>query len=234
MQQTVLVVEDEMMIREALKSYLEKQGWQVFDAEYGKAALQLFRKEKIDFVILDLMLPDITGEEICQTLRQESAVPIIMLTAKAQEEALLNGLNIGADDYLTKPFSLKELYARMEAIMRRVSLKREIKNIWTDHYLTVDLDKPEIYKQGELFSLTLSEWKILTALIRYPQKVFTRNELIEIAFSSERDSFDRVIDTHIKNLRKKIEKDPRNPTYIKTVYGLGYRFGGKNETLQSF
>ncbi len=225
----VLVVDDEAMIREAVASYLEKQGFKVFPADTGKSALAIFERENIDFVILDLMLPDISGEEICMTLRKKSRVPIIMLTAKTQEEDVLCGLTIGADDYVTKPFSLKELYARMQAVIRRSSnsfMPLASKYSWNDNDLVVDFEHSEIYKNGELRSLTPIEWKILSALIKHPRKNFTRDELIELAFEPEFDGYDRVIDTHIKNLRKKIEDDPKNPVYVKTVHGIGYKFGG--------
>ncbi len=168
--QTVLVVDDEAMIREAVASYLEKQGYQVFAAEHGKEALTIFEQENIDFVILDLMLPDISGEEICKKLRKQSRVPIIMLTAKVQEEDVLCGLTIGADDYVTKPFSLKELYARMLAVLRRTSgfsMPLASKYTWNDNELMVDFEHSEIYKNGELRLLTPIEWKILSALIQH-------------------------------------------------------------------
>lgn len=229
MRQAVLIVEDEPMIRKAVSSYLEKQGCKVFQAGYGKDALTLFDKEAITFVILDLMLPDMTGEEICTILRKKSTVPIIMLTAKTGEDDILNGLHIGADDYITKPFSVKQLYARMEAILRRAG--RDLKPLaqkfsWNGNDLSIDFEHSEVHKQGRLLSLTPSEWKLLSALIRQPKKVYTREELIQLAFGPDFDGYDRVIDTHIKNLRKKVESDPKAPVYIKTVHGLGYKFGG--------
>lgn len=229
MAQTVLVVDDEPMIREAVSSYLEQQGCRVFSAENGRDALQIFEKEAITFVILDLMLPDMSGEEICTFLRKKSRVPVIMLTAKTQEEDVLNGLQIGADDYVTKPFSLRELYARMNVILRRSSddLKPLAeKYSWNDNDLNIDFEHHEVRKKGELLALTPSEWKILSALIRYPNKVYAREELIELVFAQDFHGYDRVIDTHIKNLRKKVEDDPKTPVYVKTVHGLGYKFGG--------
>lgn len=229
MEQTVLVVEDETMIREAISSYLDKQGWHVFSADNGKEGLAVFEREAITFVILDLMLPDMSGEEICMMLRRKSRVPILMLTAKSQEEDVLNGLRIGADDYMTKPFSLKELYARMTAILRRSSgdLKPLAeKYSWNGNDLSIDFGHNEVHKGGKLLSLTPSEWKILSALVRHPKKVYTREELIELVFGLDFGGYDRVIDTHIKNLRKKVETDPKKPVYVKTVHGLGYKFGG--------
>lgn len=230
MTQTVLVVDDEPMIREAVSSYLEKQNCRVFPADNGKDALAILEREAVTFVILDLMLPDMSGEEICARIRKKSNVPVIMLTAKTQEEDVLNGLQIGADDYMTKPFSLKELYARMNVILRRASGGQKPlaeKFSWNENDLAVDFTHDEIRKKGEPLSLTPSERKILSVMIRHPQKIFTREELIELVFGPEFDGYDRVIDTHIKNLRKKVEDDPKKPVYVKTVHGLGYKFGGE-------
>lgn len=225
----ILVVDDERMIREAVASYLEKQGYQVFAAETAGEALQIFEKQSISFVILDLMLPDFSGEELCTMLRKQSRVPIIMLTAKTMEDDMVNGLNLGADDYITKPFSLKNLYARMQAIFRRSS--EDLKPLaekfsWNNGDFIIDYDHREVYKRGDAIALTPIEWRILSALTKYPQKVFTRDDLITAAFDLDFDGYDRVIDTHVKNLRKKIEDDPRKPVYIRTVHGMGYRFGG--------
>ena len=224
----VLIVDDEKMIRDAVSAYFTKMGWRIFEADNGRDALALFEKMPISFVILDLMLPGMSGEDVCSQIRKKSRVPIILLTAKTQEESILNGLHIGADDYVTKPFSVKQLYARMETIMRRVSEERKALTgllSWGDD-LVIDFEEVSVRKKGVPLSLTKSEWKILSVMASYPKKVFTRDELIEIAFGTDADSFDRVIDTHIKNLRKKVENDPRNPVYIKTVHGLGYKFGG--------
>lgn len=228
----VLVVDDEQMIREAVSSFLEKQGYHVFTAETGREALQFFEKQTISFVILDLMLPDLSGEEICTLIRKQSRVPIIMLTAKTMEEDMLNGLDLGADDYITKPFSLKNLYARMQAILRRSSndLKPLVaKFSWNKGDLVIDYDRREVYKKGEIVAMTPIEWKILSAFTKYPQKVFTREDLITVAFDLEFGGYDRVVDTHVKNLRKKIEDNPKKPIYIRTVHGLGYRFGGDTQ-----
>ncbi len=224
----VLIVDDERMIMEAVSAYFSKMGCNTHLVENGHDALSVFEKVPIDFVILDLMLPGISGEDVCREIRRKSRVPIIMLTAKTQEESVLNGLNIGADDYVTKPFSVKQLYARMEAIMRRVSPEQEplAGQIILKEGFVIDFEHSEVRKEGKQLSLTKSEWRILSSMASYPKKVFSRNELMNIAFDEGTDHFDRVIDTHIKNLRKKIEDDPRMPVYIKTVYGLGYKFGG--------
>ncbi|MGN0732107.1 MAG: response regulator transcription factor [Treponema sp.] len=229
----ILVVDDEKMLREAVSSYLEKQGFSVIQAESGREALEIFENNTISFVILDLMLPDISGEKICAQIRKKSRVPVIMLTAKTMENDMLNGLNIGADDYITKPFSLKNLLARIKAVLRRseADLKPLAQKISLNGgKLTVDFDSREVRKNGIKISLTPVEWKIFSAFLKYPQKVFSREDLISEAFGFDFSSYDRVIDTHIKNLRKKIEENPKNPVYICTVHGAGYRFeGGKNE-----
>lgn len=225
----ILIVDDEAMIREVVSSYLEKKGFCVFTAETGLEALEIFEKQNIAFIILDLMLPDLSGEEICARIRKKSRVPIIMLTAKTTEQDLLNGLNIGADDYITKPFSLKVLYARIEVILRRSSddLKPLANRFqWNNGDLEVDFEHFIVKKHGDIINLTPIEWKLFSCFVKYPQKIFTRDDLIAIAFEMDFDGYDRVIDTHIKNLRKKLEDDPRKPMYIQTVYGIGYKFGG--------
>lgn len=226
----ILVVDDEPKILEVLTSFLESRGFMVFSAETGKQAIEIFERENIALILLDLMLPDISGEDICRAIRKKSRVPIIMLTAKIEEENLLEGLSIGADDYITKPFSLKELGARVEVSLRRASddlVPLAMKNSFRDGDLTVDFEKNLIKKKQKEVFLTPSEIKILASLIKYPGKVFTRAELIEIALGSDFDGYDRAIDNHIKNLRQKIEDDSKNPDYVLTIHGLGYKFGGE-------
>ena len=225
----ILVVDDEAMIREAVASYLEAQGYGVLQAETGSEALEQLKTNAISFVLLDLMLPDLSGEEVCARIRQQSRVPIIMLTAKPMEEDMLYGLDLGADDYITKPFSLKNLYARFQAVLRRSSedltpLAERIS--WNQGDLVIDYDRREVCKKGVKIDLTPIEWKLLAAITKYPQKVFTRENLIELAFDLDFNGYDRVIDTHVKNLRKKLEDDPKQPVYVCTVHGMGYRFGG--------
>ncbi len=225
----ILVVDDEEMMRNVISSYLEKKGFHIFTAETGTQALQIFNDQIISFVILDLMLPDLSGEEICTRIRKRSRVPIIMLTAKTMEEDILNGLHLGADDYITKPFSLKELYARIEVILRRA--ENDLKPLatkfqWNGGDLEIDFEQRTVKKQGAPVMLTPIEWNILSALIKYPQKIFTRDDLISLAFDTDFNGYDRVIDTHIKNLRKKLENDPKKPYYIHTIRGIGYKFGG--------
>lgn len=225
----ILLVEDEPVLRDVVCSYLEAKGYHVFPAGSGAQALELFGREDISLVLLDLMLPDLAGEEVCAALRRRSGVPILMLTAKTAEEDLLHGLRIGADDYLTKPFSLKELCARMEAVLRRAGsphLPPATRYCWNGGDLEVDFSCRTVKKQGRAVSLTPLEWKLLAVFLKYPQKVFTRDDLLAAAFDAAFDGYDRVIDTHIKNLRKKLEDDPRRPVYIRTVHGVGYQFRG--------
>lgn len=226
----VLIVDDEKMTREAVASYLESKGYGIFTAETGKEALKVFGSRNISALILDLMLPDLSGEEVCKSIRRQSRIPIIMLTAKNMEDDILNGLHIGADDYMTKPFSLKELHARLETVLRRASddLKplAEILS-WNQGDLTIDFAHMEVKKRGKTEALTPIEWKVLSALAKYPGKIFSRDELITLSFDMGFDGYDRVIDTHVKNLRKKLEDDPKNPVYIHTVHGMGYRFQSK-------
>ena len=226
----VLVVDDEANIVEVVKSYLEKHGYLVAVAFNGEEALELFDKVHPELVILDLMLPDISGEQVCKQLRKKSRVPIIMLTAKVEEADILNGLDLGADDYVTKPFSPRQLVARVEALLRRVANDPvPLANLISFHdgELVFDVSKHEIRKNGQPVSLTPNEYKIIMTLLKYTQKVFTREELVLMALGDDFDGFDRTIDAHIKNLRQKVELDPKTPKYILTVHGVGYRFGGE-------
>lgn len=226
----ILVVDDEEKIVEVVKSYLEASGYKVFVAYNCKDAQDIFDKVNPDLLILDLMLPDMSGEDLCTKLRRRSRIPIIMLTAKINENEILNGLDIGADDYVTKPFSAKQLVARVKALLRRSA--QEVIPLtdvlsFNEEDLIIDSLKHEVKKQGVVVSLTPNEYKLLMAMVKYPQKVFTREELIVLALGGEFDGFDRTIDSHIKNLRQKIETDTKDPKYILTVHGVGYRFGGE-------
>ena len=226
---TILIVDDEVKITEVIKSYLENSGYLTACAYDGKNAMSLFEKCSPVLIILDLMLPDMTGEDICREIRKKSRVPIIMLTAKDEDADIINGLGIGADDYLTKPFSPKQLVARVEAVLRRVSSEAiPLTNEFSFHDgdLVIDGLRHEIRKNGQFVALTPNEYKILVTMSKYPSKVFTREELIELALGDDYDGFDRVIDTHIKNIRQKLGDDGRTPRYILTVHGTGYRFGG--------
>ena len=226
---TILIVDDEVKITEVIKSYLENSGYLTACAYDGKNAMSLFEKLSPALIILDLMLPDMSGEDICREIRKKSRVPIIMLTAKIEDADIIGGLGIGADDYLTKPFSPKQLVARVEAVLRRVSSEAiPLTNEFSFHDgdLVIDGLSHEIRKNGQFVALTPNEYKILVTMSKYPSKVFTREELIELALGDDYDGFDRVIDTHIKNIRQKLGDDGRTPRYILTVHGTGYRFGG--------
>lgn len=225
----ILVVEDEKNILEVIEAYLLKEGFRVITAEDGEMALELFKTEKIHLIVLDLMLPKISGEEVCTTIRATSDIPIIMLTAKVDEDDKIEGLTIGADDYITKPFSPRELVSRVKALLRRSyrdSNPLAEKLVFNDGDLEVDIDKMIVRKKRENIYLTSNEFKILSSLLTRPGQVFSREQLIELAFGYDYDGFDRTIDTHIKNIRQKIEDNPKSPNYIITVYGVGYKFGG--------
>lgn len=227
----VLVVDDELKMLAVITSFLESKDYYIYQAETGLQALEIFEQEPISLILLDLMLPDISGEDLCKRIRKQSRVPIIMLTAKAEESDMIHGLNIGADDYISKPFSLKELAARIEAVLRRASddlVPLLSKYTFFDGDLIVDFEKNIVKKKQEDVNLTRTELNILSALMKYPGKVFTRSELIESAMGYEYLGFDRAVDSHIKNLRHKIEEDPKNPVYILTIHGKGYKFGGES------
>lgn len=222
----ILVVDDEEDIVNVIKSYLEKEEYHVFTAYNGNEAMELFHQNSIDFVILDLMLPDLSGEEICKKIRIESQIPILMLTAKIDITDRIYGLDIGADDYMVKPFSPKELVARVNAIWRRLGgdiIKANILS-FSNEDLTIDLNKLEVRKRGKLLDLTSTEYKILSLLSKNTGKIFTREELVTKILGYDYEGYDRTIDTHIKNIRQKID-DAQNK-YIVTVYGTGYKFAG--------
>lgn len=226
---TILVVDDEVKITEVIVSYLENAGYRAVCAFDGSQAMELFEKLSPALIILDLMLPDMSGEDICRAIRKKSRVPIIMLTAKVEDADIIKGLEIGADDYLTKPFSPKQLVARVEAVLRRVSteavpLSDELS--FNSGELVIDGLRHEVRKNGRQIQLTPNEYSILMTMAKYPTKAFTREELIQFALGEDFDGFDRVIDTHIKNIRQKLGDDGRTPRYVLTVHGTGYKFGG--------
>jgi DNA-binding response OmpR family regulator len=226
MKEKILVVDDEENLLNVIKDYLLRESYEVYTANRGNKAIELFRKIEPDFIILDLMLPDITGEEICKLIRKESNVPILMLTAKSSEDDKVTGLYIGADDYLTKPFSPRELVGRVRAILRRTKGTAADVLEFNDKDLYIDIPKHIVKKAGESIKLTPNEFKILSVLAQNPHKVFTRSHLVSLAFGYDFEGFDRTVDTHIKNLRQKIEDNVKEPKYIVTVYGVGYKFEG--------
>jgi len=226
----VLVVDDDVKTVELVKLYLNRDGYRVFTAYDGVEALRLARESHPDLIVLDLMLPGIDGLQVCRTLRSESDVPIIMLTAKTTDQDKLTGLDLGADDYVTKPFSPKELAARVRAVLRRLPGERGPEQI-KHGALTVDFLKHEASLAGRPLNLTTVEFKLLGILVKEPGRVFSRAKLIEKALGYDFEGFDRTIDVHILNLRQKLEPDPKHPEYIKTVYGAGYKIAeAKNDT----
>jgi DNA-binding response OmpR family regulator len=218
----VLVVDDDVKTVELVKLYLSRDGYRVLTAYDGTEALRLAREGHPDLIVLDLMLPGIDGLEICRTLRGESDVPIIMLTAKTTDQDKLIGLDLGADDYVTKPFSPRELAARVRVVLRRLPGERgpdEIKH----GELTVNFLRHEASLAGRSLNLTTVEFKLLGVLAKEPGRVFSRVQLIDEALGYDFEGFDRTIDVHILNLRRKLEPDPSHPKYLKTVYGTGYK-----------
>jgi DNA-binding response OmpR family regulator len=223
----VLVVDDEAKILDLVRSYLGIHGYTPLCAQNGREGLRLFEQHPVSLVLLDLMLPDVPGEELCRKIREISQVPIIMLTAKVEEEDIIRGLKMGADDYVTKPFSPRQLMARVEAALRRSGGGQKTGTILSYAGLTIDTEKRAASLNGEALSLTRDEYNILTLLMSRQPKIFTRDEILESIKGEEYDGFDRSIDTHIKKLRAKLGDDPKAPGYITTVYGMGYRFGAE-------
>jgi two-component system, OmpR family, alkaline phosphatase synthesis response regulator PhoP len=227
----VLVVDDDVKIVELVKLYLNRDGYTVLTAYEGKEALRLARESHPDLIVLDIMLPGMDGLQICRVLRSESSVPIILLTARTTEQDRIVGLDLGADDYVTKPFSPKELAARIRAVFRRtpdeaIQLGPEEVSFGA---LSVNFPRHEAYLNTRALDLTPVEFKLLGVLIREPNRVFSRTQLIEKVLGYDFDGFDRTIDVHILNLRRKLEPDAGHPKFIKTVYGSGYKFTGGAE-----
>ena len=226
---SVLVVDDEEKIVDVVSAYLKNAGYAVLSAYDGEEALRLFELHAPDLVILDLMLPGKSGEEVCAAIRMRARTPIIMLTAKVEEQEIIGGLQSGADDYICKPFSPRQLMARVEAVLRRAAPDEALYRVrsFGEGELVIDGARHEVRKHGERVPLTPTEFNILFTMAKHPTKTFTREELIAVAMEDDYEGFDRVIDTHIKNIRHKLKEQPRNPAYLKTVHGIGYAFGGK-------
>jgi len=221
----VLVVDDDVKTVELVKLYLERDGYEVLIAYDGIEALRLARESCPDLIVLDLMLPDIDGLEVCRSIRHESDVPIIMLTARTTDQDKLTGLGLGADDYVTKPFSPKVLAARVRAVLRRLPGERGPEEIKRGE-LSMNFTTHEAWFSDRPLNLTTAEFKLLGVLAKEPGRVFSRASLIEEALGYDFEGFDRTVDVHILNLRRKMEPDPSHPRYIKTVYGIGYKFSG--------
>ncbi len=221
----ILIVEDEKKIADILRSYLERDGFNVTVVNTGKDAVQKIRNN-FDLIILDLMLPDIDGETICGSIREFSDVPIIMLTAKSSEDERVKGLGLGADDYVIKPFSPREFVARVRAHLRRIKKSEKKVLSFNNGLLKINTSFMEVIKNGENILLTTTEFRILLLLAEKPQMVFSRLQIINFVQGYDFEGYDRVIDAHIKNIRHKMENDPRKPVFIKTIYGVGYKFIG--------
>jgi len=222
----IVVIDDESSVQEVVRGYLEKDGYLVYVAGNGRDGLALAERAKPGLIVLDLMLPDVSGEEICREIRRRSDVPILMLTAKAAEEERVGGLALGADDYLTKPFSPRELVARVRAVLRRTQgVEMPLVEVlsFDDGALEIDTVQHEVRRDGEAVELTPNEYRLLVTLARYPGRVYSRFELINHVQGYDFEGYERTIDAHVKNLRKKIEPNPKNPRYVETVFGVGYR-----------
>jgi DNA-binding response OmpR family regulator len=223
MPQTILVVDDKANIRRLLQDYLSEQGFRVLLAENGREALYVARAEKPDLILLDIMMPEMDGYDFMRMFRQEKTTPVILLTAKLDETDKVVGLELGADDYVTKPFGMRELVARMRAVLRRVNGAAPEKATIEVGDLVVDVDRRFVTVTGRLVSLTPSEFSLLTTLMRTPGRVFSRLELLDALPGEAFEGAERSVDVHIRNLRKKIEPDAANPRYVETVFGVGYR-----------
>ena len=226
----IVVIDDDASVQEVVRAYLEKDGYLVYVAGTGAEGLALAEHVTPGLIVLDLMLPDRSGEDIARDIRSRSDVPILMLTAKASEDERVEGLALGADDYLTKPFSPRELVARVRAILRRtqgteVPLVEMLR--FDKGRLEIDTVEHEVRCEGEPVELTPNEYKLLLTLARYPGRVYSRFELINHVQGYDYEGYERTIDAHVKNLRKKIEADPRHPRYVETVFGVGYRLAKK-------
>lgn len=220
----VLVVDDDPGIVKVVRGYLEQEGFQVLVAYDGKKAMHIARHDKPDLVVLDLMLPEMDGWDVCRALRKESNVPIIMLTARVEETDKLIGLELGADDYVTKPFSPRELVARVRTVLRRVQGAPPRPERISRGDITVDLSRHTVTVGAETVDLTPTEFDLLAVLMQEAGRTFSRSQLLEQTQGYAYEGYERTIDVHIKNLRQKIEANPRNPQHIKTIYGIGYRF----------
>lgn len=231
----ILLVEDEQSVRDAVQAYLERENYIVVPVGDGQAAVKAYEKHKPDLIVLDLMLPKLSGERVCRAIREKSTTPIIMLTAKNEVEDRIIGLELGADDYLPKPFSPRELIARIRAILRRVRAEEEAgptRHEYGD--MVIDGTGHKILVKGKPVDLTTSEFKLLSTLAGNPGRVYTRMELVERVLGYDFEGYERTIDSHVKNLRAKIGDDPRQPRWIFTVHGVGYRFdyqGDRNSRL---
>lgn len=221
---TILVVDDEPKIVRIARDYLERAGFHVLAVGDGRAVLPMVRSARPDLIVLDLALPEMDGLDVTRALRKESEVPIIMLTARADEADRLVGLELGADDYIVKPFSPKELVARVRAVLRRWDGARAGTDVVRVGDVVLDVRRMQASRGDRTLSLTPTEFQLLTVLARQPGRIFTRGQLLEAIRGVDVESYERAIDSHIKNIRRKLEPDPRHPRYVLAVHGIGYKF----------
>ena len=224
MSKTIMVVDEEKRLVSLVKNYLVQEGYRVLYANNGKEALPIANQEKPDLIILDIMMPEVDGYEFMREHRKEADTPIILLTARVEDDERVIGLELGADDYITKPFRPRELVARVRAVLRRAGKSEPMGVVLQVADITLDRDTRLITVAGHSVDLTPSEFDLLAALMTSPGRVYSRLDLLDILQGIRYEGYERTIDTHIKNLRAKIEPEPRTPTYIETVYGVGYRF----------
>jgi len=226
----VLVIDDEPSVHDVARGYLEREGYQVLAAISGRDGLAMARDMRPALIVLDRMLPDLSGEEVCAAVRAESAIPILMLSARAGEDDRVRGLDLGADDYITKPFSPRELVARVRALLRRAERQDAGTGgarSFDGGRLRLDLERHEVTVDDARVNLTPSEWRLLVALAESPGRVYSRFELINRVQGYDYEGYERTIDAHVKNLRRKVEPDPGAPRYVETVHGVGYRLGAQ-------
>jgi two-component system alkaline phosphatase synthesis response regulator PhoP len=224
MNETILIIEDEPKVAQLARDYLEGGGFQVLAAADGTTGLAIARRERPELIVLDLMLPGMDGLDVCRVLRRESDVPIIMLTARSEETDRLIGLELGADDYISKPFSPRELVARVRALLRRAKGTVYQPGVIRAGDLVIDIDAHRLRRAGQHIHLTRLEFNLLQVLAQHPGQIYSRAQLLEKLHGVAFEGYDRSVDAHIKNLRRKIENDPSDPQYILTVYGVGYKF----------
>ena len=222
--QTILVVDDEAKLRELIRVYLEQEGYRVVQAPNGREALFVARHEKPDLIILDVMMPEMGGYDFIRAFNKESQTPIIMLTAKVEDSDKILGLELGADDYVTKPFNVRELLARVRVVLRRMNKSAPEADVLRASDIVLDRTTVTVRVADQLVELTKTEFELLATFMSAPQKVFSRLDLLDHMSGDAFEGYERTIDVHIRNLRTKIEPDPKHPKYIETVYGMGYRF----------
>ncbi len=226
----ILIVEDEQAIAEVVSAYAKRDGYEIIIAQDGLSALEIFERDTIDLIILDLMLPKLSGEEVCRRIREKSSVPIIMLTAKTSEADVVDGLDLGANDYVAKPFSPRVLMARIRANLRNKETRDNLASgLCANGRIEIDPERVEIRKDGKVIPMTKSEFLIFSTLASRPIRTWSREEIIRAALGDDFDGFDRTIDTYIKNLRKKLAEPEHENGWIKTIYGFGYRFDDDEE-----